>query len=107
MVGVSDLASEYREDSCRNTPTAPAAPPGEEGPTLATTRARTRVPHRDHPMLPLPGVVACDLCPTQRVGTDSDARALGWRVYRGPSVTGDWIEAVLCPPCADGGGSAR
>ena len=56
-------------------------------------------------LLPLPGVLVCDLCPTSRPAesTDSDARALGWRVWRGHSLTGAWIDVVLCPDCVDGG----
>lgn len=55
-------------------------------------------------LLPLPGMIVCDLCPAARSSetTDSDARALGWRVWRGPSLTGAWIDAVLCPDCAAG-----
>lgn len=56
-------------------------------------------------LLPLPGLLVCDLCPEQRPSesSDSDARALGWRVWRGYTLTGQWSEVVLCPACVAGG----
>lgn len=56
-------------------------------------------------LLPLPGMIVCDLCASRRPddSTDSDARALGWRVWRGESMTGAWIDVVLCRDCVGGG----
>lgn len=66
--------------------------------------AKTKRPTAGAPMLPLPGLIVCDLCHDDRPYpcTDSDARALGWRVWRGTSMTGAWVEVVLCPSCAAG-----
>lgn len=57
-------------------------------------------------LLPLPGVLVCVACGDQRPAgtTPSDARALGWRVWNGPTLSGRPSEVVICPTCIAPGG---
>lgn len=70
---------------------------------MATPRKPTR--QAGDLLLPLPGMIVCDLCPAHRPpeSTDSDARAIGWRVWRGHTLTGVWTDVVICRDCMDGG----
>lgn len=42
----------------------------------------------------------CRHCTATTTASESDARALGWRWYEGPSQTGKPISDVVCPECA-------
>lgn len=47
-------------------------------------------------------VLTCQSCGHARESTALSARASGWRVYNGESVTGKDLSVVLCDACATG-----
>lgn len=45
-------------------------------------------------------VVTCKHCPRMYRGNEEGARFLGWRIFKGASVTGKPLDDTACPVCA-------
>lgn len=72
------------------------------------------VPKKKHQVHPIdPRDLVCDTCPKRYpyadtpAGTRERARVAGWRVFRGPSLTGKELDKVTCPACFKAGGEKR